>query len=363
MTVNIFKELLTSVEAKERVALSTITKASDSKLVGNKLLVKDNGNYLTNLPTDALSNDELDKLTDYTSSSLESGQIENLDLELEESKGSIEFVVEPYLPNPRLILFGGGHVGQSLYEFAKKLDFKLIVVDDRPSFANQKLFPEVKRVICTAFENVSAEIEINEADYIVIATRGHQHDYTCLKQVIKSKAKYIGMLGSKRRVYSIFNRLKEEDYSGNEIDQINAPIGLDIGSETPEEIGISILAEIIKIRRTGDQSNTLIGEEAIELLADYQGGHDTLALATIIDTSGSTPRKAGSKMVVLPDGRTVGTIGGGCGEAEVRQKALDIINGQLDSLVHTNKLSNDVAAEEGMVCGGRMEVFIEAIQV
>ncbi|KXS45292.1 MAG: xanthine dehydrogenase accessory factor, partial [Candidatus Frackibacter sp. T328-2] len=189
----------------------------------------------------------------------------------------------------------------------------------------------------------------------------HQHDFTCLQQVLNSEVAYIGMLGSKRRVYSIFNRLKEVGYSEEEIDKVKAPIGLDIGSETPAEIGVSILAEIIKVRRTVVQQNNIAGEEAIRFLANYQGDYDTLALATIIKTSGSTPRKAGSKMVILPDGQIKGTIGGGCGESEVRQQALDMIRQQGEALIHTIKLSNDLAAEEGMVCGGRMEVFIEPV--
>ncbi|MCK8825484.1 XdhC family protein [Fuchsiella alkaliacetigena] len=104
-----------------------------------------------------------------------------------------------------------------------------------------------------------------------------------------------------------------------------------------------------------------MSEEVIELLANYQGEFDSLALATIIESSGSTPRKAGAKMVVFPDGRSEGTIGGGCGEAEIRQQALSLLSKEGGPVLYTLDMTNDVAAAEGMICGGKMEVFIERI--
>lgn len=365
MTKEVFKELFNKIEAKEKKALTTIVNSSTSpELVGGKILVGEEGEPVTNLPSECLTVDELEQLVTSSLETLSRGGIDKYELELTEKEEDIEFIVESYLPNPRLIILGGGHVGQALYQFAKELDFELIIIDDRPSFANWDNFPEADRVICVGFADFLTKMEITGADYIVIATRGHRHDYTCLKQVLGSKAEYIGMLGSKRKVNEALGKLQEEGYSKEKMERINAPIGLKIGSETPPEISISILAEVIEKRRKGEQQgNYLIGKEVIEFLVTYQGEYDKLALATIIDTSGSTPRNSGAKMLVLPDGRTHGTIGGGCGESEVRQKALDVINGQLEPLIHTLKLSNEIAAKEGMVCGGKMEVFIEPIRL
>ncbi len=304
-------ELLSNIEQKERTALTTIIEAEESKLIGSKSLIKNDEQQFSDMLTNILNDDQLDKLIDSSLQVLSQGTMQSDELEFSENGQDVEIVVEPYYPNPRLIILGGGHVGQNLYQLAKELDFKIAVVDDRPSFANQHLFPSAEEVICAGFKDALTELKITESDYIVIATRGHQHDFTCLQQVLNSEVAYIGMLGSKRRVYSIFNRLKEVGYSEEEIDKVKAPIGLDIGSETPAEIGVSILAEIIKVRRTVVQQNNIAGEEAIRFLANYQGDYDTLALATIIKTSGSTPRKAGSKMVILPDGQIKGTIGGG----------------------------------------------------
>nr|WP_282706901.1 XdhC/CoxI family protein [Natroniella acetigena] len=340
----------------------TITESSSiPELIGEKFLINEDDNSIIDFSSKLLAIDDLEKIVNKALEGLSKGEIEKHELELKENRESIEIVVEPYLPQPRLIILGGGHVGQALYNFAKELDFELIIVDDRPYFANWNLFSEAERVICIGFGEFLTKIEVKEADYIIIATRGHKHDYTCLKQVLDSKARYIGMLGSKRKVTSIFDKLQEEGYSQKVLERIKAPIGLDIGSETPEEIAISILAEVIKVRREEEGINNIIGEEAIRFLSDYQGEYECLALATIIKTSGSTPRNTGSKMTILPDGRIFGTVGGGCGEAEVRQKALEVINGRLDSFVHNIDLSNELAAEEGMICGGKMEVFIERL--
>ncbi|MGM0471031.1 MAG: XdhC family protein [Bacillota bacterium] len=358
MTLQVYSELLDRIQDKEQMALVTVMNSqSKPGLNGQKLLIDSDGQVRMDFVADSLEDKELNEIVDSATAALQMGEIRQL------STSSLELLVEPFVPNSRLIIFGGGNVGEALYKFVKELDFEVVIVDDRASFANRKRFPEAEDVICTGFEDISTTLNVQESDYIVIATRGHKHDYDCLKQIINIPVHYIGMLGSQRRVIGIFDRLRNAGVAEEKIKQVHAPIGIDISSETPGEIAISILAEIIKVHRTQKQVNNVVGEEALRFLADYDEDYEQLALATIINTSGSTPRHAGSKMVILPDGRTCGTIGGGCSEAEVRQKALEVIQGRLKPYVHTLDLSNDLAAEEGMVCGGRMEVYIESITV
>ncbi|MDD4716421.1 MAG: XdhC family protein, partial [Oscillospiraceae bacterium] len=192
----------------------------------------------------------------------------------------------------------------------------MTVVDDRPSFANKTRFPTAREVVCESFDRCFERLNINQFTFFVIITRGHRHDLLCLRHVLKMDTAYSGMIGSRRRVAAARQQLLSEGFQADRIKAVRAPIGLDIGAETPEEIAVSILSEIIRYKRqmtgvawpeldTGVLS-TLSRETA-----------EPSALVTIIETKGSTPREAGAKMIVYPDGRTVGSIGGGCSESGV----------------------------------------------
>lgn len=159
-----------------------------------------------------------------------------------------QIFIQPVTPPNTLLVLGAGHIAQALVRMATQLDFEITVVDDRPDFANQALFPNVN-VICNSFEKVLSEYPITSSTYVVIVTRGHRYDAECLRKVVTSPAYYIGMIGSRRRTRLLFNQLEEEGYSREDLDKVKTPIGLDIGGETPGEIAISILAEIICHRR------------------------------------------------------------------------------------------------------------------
>ncbi|MCK8825483.1 XdhC family protein [Fuchsiella alkaliacetigena] len=249
MSQLIFKELLAKIKAREKAALATIVKAPLKELIGKKRLLTDTGEELNNLPADLLTAQQHESLLKQIKAALAKEEIAKYSLNLAGLAEKIELLVEVYLPEPRLIVMGGGHIGQALYDFSSKLDFELVVIDDRPKFANQQLFPAAKEVICGAFEEVLSDFNFGLNDYLVIVTRGHQHDYTCLAKVIEAEVDYIGMIGSQRKVAAIFDKLKEEDYTQTDLQMVKAPIGLEINAETPEEIAISILAEIIKERR------------------------------------------------------------------------------------------------------------------
>lgn len=159
--------------------------------------------------------------------------------------------LEPVLPEPEILILGGGHVGQQVAAAARIAGYRITVIDDRPDFANPVLFPGAERVICDSFSTALQRVKITTMTFIVIVTRGHRYDYDCLKSVIRSPAAYIGMIGSRRRIKGVKELLKGEGISSSDLDRIHAPIGLDIGAETPAEIAISIMAEIIRVYRRG----------------------------------------------------------------------------------------------------------------
>ena len=275
------------------------------------------------------------------------------------------FLIEPYYPKPRLIIFGGGHIAKPLAEFASRVGFTVVVIDDRPSFANKHRFPEAAEIICDSFEGAFTKLKPRRTDFIVIVTRGHRHDELCLRRALEYKTSYLGMIGSKRRVKAMKEMLLKEGYSQETMDSVNSPIGLDIGAVTPDEIAIAIIAEVISYRRKrgGAKSTEKFNlpefdEDVIHRLASDV--KEPMALVTIISAKGSVPRKAGAKMLVWQDGKTLGSIGGGCSEANVIGIARDISETG-GYIIHHVDMTGDVAEDEGMVCGGIMDVLIEAL--
>ncbi|MCX8033338.1 MAG: XdhC/CoxI family protein [Thermoleophilia bacterium] len=164
-------------------------------------------------------------------------------------RGDQQVFVLPMAPKEQLYVFGAGHCAQPLATIASMVGFSVTVIDDRPEFANPERFPSADRVIvCPTFEQALLDLPITKDSYLVIMTRGHQHDKTVLAQALRTPACYIGMIGSKKKVAEIFNHLQTEGISAEKLEQVHAPIGLDIGSETPEEIAVSIAAELIQER-------------------------------------------------------------------------------------------------------------------
>jgi xanthine dehydrogenase accessory factor len=168
--------------------------------------------------------------------------------------GTLEVFVEPILPPALLYIFGAGHVSINLYKVARSAGFDLIVVDDRQSYASRERFPEAKEVIAEDFEQVMARLHPNESSYIVIVTRGHHDDMRVLRWAVQTPARYIGMIGSKRKTISIFKELTNEGIPAHLFERVHAPVGLDIGAITPEEIAVAITAELIAVRRRAERS-------------------------------------------------------------------------------------------------------------
>jgi xanthine dehydrogenase accessory factor len=162
--------------------------------------------------------------------------------------GKMEVLVEPIFSEPTVYIFGAGHVSQQLALLAKRVSFKVVVIDDREMFANRERFPDADEVIVSEFEKCFDQFNIDESSYIVIVTRGHLYDGFVLEQAIQTNARYIGMIGSKKKIQTLYQNLMKKGISKETLNRIYAPIGLDINSETPEEIAISIVAELIKVR-------------------------------------------------------------------------------------------------------------------
>ncbi len=161
-------------------------------------------------------------------------------------------ILEPIHRPESAYILGAGHVAQPTAHMAALLGFQVIVLDDRADFANRDRFPDAHQVrVLANFENPFAGFEVDQSSYIVIVTRGHLYDKVVLAQALRTKAGYIGMIGSRRKRDAIFHRLRNEGFGEEDLRRVHAPIGLNIGAETPEEIAVSIVGEMVAVRRSG----------------------------------------------------------------------------------------------------------------
>jgi len=162
--------------------------------------------------------------------------------------GTVEIFVEPILPQPIVYVFGAGHVSMAMAKAASAAGFAVGVVDDREAFANLQRFPMAQDIF-SSYEQAFQKIQPNASTYLVIVTRGHKEDMRVLAWAVRTQARYVGMIGSKRKVLSVYKALEKEGYRPEEFERVYAPMGLEIGALSPEEIAISIVAELIAVRR------------------------------------------------------------------------------------------------------------------
>ena len=164
--------------------------------------------------------------------------------------GTLEVFVEPILPTPYLYIFGAGHVSLSLSKVATLAGFRTIIIDDRDTYANRERFPEAEEIYADDYEKVFERLQPNSSSYLIAVTRGHRDDMRVLRWAVGTPARYVGMIGSKRKVIEIVEYLEEKDgISHAQLQRVHAPIGLEIGAITPEEIAIAVVAEMIAVRR------------------------------------------------------------------------------------------------------------------
>jgi len=188
--------------------------------------------------------------------------------------GTVEIFIEPILPQPIVHLFGAGHVSTAVAKAAQAAGFGVAVIDDREAFANTQRFPMAQEIY-TSFDDAFAKLQPNSSSYLVIVTRGHKEDMRVLAWAVRTKARYIGMIGSKRKVLSVYRALEKEGYRMDEFQRVFAPMGLDIGALSPEEIALSIVAELVAVRRNvvSAAHKKLVVElsEEVQVQADSQG--------------------------------------------------------------------------------------------
>jgi xanthine dehydrogenase accessory factor len=170
---------------------------------------------------------------------------------------TLQLFLEPVLPTPTVYVFGGGHVSFFVVRAAKLAGFKAKVIDDRPAFANKERFPDADDTIVMDFDQVGEHFDFGQDDYVVLVTRGHQHDQQILEQIYDCQARYLGMIGSKSKIAKMWQRLEAKGIDRKYLDRVHAPIGLNIGADSPEEISVSIMAEIIRERRLSKVTSTL----------------------------------------------------------------------------------------------------------
>ncbi len=248
MADQILQQLLQSIDAGQSVALVTVVEAIGiyADALGNRILL-----WLDKPPMGDLSLGEMtSKVVDDARHCLSTRRPKMLKYNLAE--GNISVFVEVQRRPPVLIIAGAGHVALPLAKLGKLIDFEVVVLDDRPRFANKQRFPMADKVLAQPFRQTLRDWPIDSDTFIVLVTRGHSHDVECLLEVLDSPARYIGMIGSKRRVKAVFDLLeKEQGIDPASLDKVYAPIGLDVGAETPGEIAVAIIGEIINVYRGG----------------------------------------------------------------------------------------------------------------
>jgi xanthine dehydrogenase accessory factor len=251
---DIYKEAAKLISEGGEAAVVTIITASRStpRGAGTKMLVRADGSIVGTIGGGSVEAEAI-KLA---ASVIRTGKPELKHFELVPDKepgmvcgGEMDIFVEPVLQTPTLFIFGGGHISLSLAQIGRLLGFKIAVIDDRPEFANRERFPEADLIVAQNFGSVFYSLQIDRLSYLVIVTRSHKDDQQVLEQAIKTPARYIGMIGSKTKIKTIFNNLLAGGVDQKTLDAVHTPIGLEIFAETPEEIAVSIMAEIIKIRR------------------------------------------------------------------------------------------------------------------
>jgi xanthine dehydrogenase accessory factor len=242
------------------VAVATVVRAPDggTPSIGDKLLVRGDGSRLGTMGRGALEEavaaDCRAGLTtrprEQVQSLFYSANGERLH-RLEAGADEIEVMIEVTERPATLLIVGGGHVGQSVAAVAAQAGFSVTVLDDREAFANRERFPTADEVICGDFIEELHRLRIDDNTYVVLVSRGHKQDELSLREVVSSGAAYVGMIGSLRRVGTVLTHLAREGFSREALERVHTPIGLDIGAETPEEIAVAIVAELIAVRRGG----------------------------------------------------------------------------------------------------------------
>ena len=262
----------------------------------------------------------------------------------------------------QIVICGGGHVSIPVITLGVMMGCEVTVLEDRPLFADNARRAGATKVICAPFEEGLEQVKGNADTYFVIVTRGHRYDQICLEKIARKEHAYIGMIGSRRRTTLVKQILAEKGIDKNVLDSVYTPIGLDIGAETPVEIAVAIMAEIIEVKNKKKRTCGYT-KEIMQAVLNPDSGSESKVMATIVKRKGSAPQGVGIKMLVLRSGTCIGTIGGGCMEANIMQKALLMASGNgPEAVICKVDMTGADAEEEGMVCGGVVSVLLERVK-
>ncbi len=253
--MDLFEEIVKMRRAGRRAALATIvhTYGSIPSYASSRMLVREDGSIAGTIGGGCVEAAVWAAAKEVMQKEAPRKMVFNLNNEAKYDNGlicggTLEVFVEPILPQPMLYVFGGGHVSMAVARAATAAGFGIGVVDDRETFANQERFP-MAQDIYTSYEDAFEKIHPNAASYLVIVTRGHKEDMRVLAWAVRTEARYVGMIGSKRKVLSVYRALENEGYKPEEFERVYAPMGLEIGALSPEEIAVSIAAELVAVRR------------------------------------------------------------------------------------------------------------------
>lgn len=259
-----------------------------------------------------------------------------------------------FAPAPHLVLLGGGHVSLALYRIARVLDWRVTVLDDRPEFADPARFPEAE-VIRADFTALEKDLPTSPGVWYAVLTHGHLWDKACVEAILRAAPRrgYLGMIGSRNKVRAVFTALREAGFSEEAIATVRAPIGLDLGGQTPAEIAVSIAAQLIQ-----EGSAKGVSSLTDDLLALEQKPGLIGAFALILEKTGSAPRGPGSLLVLEPNGIRTGTVGGGSLELRVLEELSAMLSARSPAVIQTYDVSAAEGARLGMVCGGRVTLLL-----
>jgi xanthine dehydrogenase accessory factor len=255
--MDIYEEALKLKQQGRSSAIATIVQClgSSPQKEGAKMLVRDDGSILGTLGGGCIEAEA----AAYARMVMSEGTPRTVPFDLTEKDGGlvcggkILVYIEPVVPDPRLVILGAGHVGKALARLAGSCGFRVTVTDDRPEYANKDNLPGACDTVVNDFPTVFSRVTVDDGTYIVVATRGHNHDLDAVTAALRTPARYIGLLGSKRKKALLTKSLREAGFGDDAISRVIIPVGLPIGSVTPEEIAVSIMAQIIERRREHDR--------------------------------------------------------------------------------------------------------------
>src|SRR5436309_1445177 len=254
-STSMYNEIQAALKRGERFAIATVVKTAGAAPcgVGSKMLVRADGTTSGSFSGPKTNGRVIQEALQAIHDSQSHLTHIHLDADQGEAVGScgatLEVFIEVLRPEPRLIIAGAGYVAQALARLAARLDFRIVVVDDRRDLANPQAFGQKVQLTFGDIPQTIRELEPDEASWIVIVTRGHHLDKDALRAALETNATYVGMIGSPNKVKHIFKDLLKEGFPRERLAQVHAPIGLDLGAETPDEIALSIAAEMVMLRK------------------------------------------------------------------------------------------------------------------